>query len=208
MYTQHIQRLLYVTLFALLLSHCEQLGNAVISKQITPDVIQGAQTRDAWYQYLPDRAPGFCLRTTRTLIWKDPVLHLGYWRGVDPKRPRRTYMEARDDTLIIYPGYIWDGMTIGTTTAADLPSTLLHDALYHALAAGAYFPRIFADLAFLRQRRFAGLPGTRLQYRAIRLFGWPSSLPHGAPTLRIIPISPASPTAYPLSHRAVDLRHL
>lgn len=191
--------LLPLLLLTLLLSQCEQIGTAILGKTITPDVIRGAETRPTWYQYLPEKAPGFCLRTTRTLIWRDPLLQLGYWRGVDPDHPSRVYMEARGSTLIIYPGYTWDGMTIGTTTSADLPSTLLHDALYHALAAGASFPRLLADRAFLRQRRLAGLPGTRLQYRVIRLFGWPSSRPHGTPTLRLIPTTPTTPTAYPLS---------
>lgn len=166
---------------------------------MTPDVIYGASLQPTWYEYLPEKAPGFCLRTTRSILWRDPLLRLGYWRGVDPDDASRIYMEARGSTLIIYPGYTWDGMTIGTTTSADLTSTLLHDALYHALAAGARFPRLQADRAFLRQRRQAKRPHTRIEYSAIRLFGWPSSRPHGTPTLRIIPTSPSTPTAYPLS---------
>lgn len=198
--------LLFLTLTALILCQCEQIGTAILGKTITNDVIHAARESHNWYEYLPEKSPGFCLRTTRTLIWRDPLLRLGYWRGVDPDTPTRVYMEARGNVFIIYPGYTWDGMTIGTTTCADLTSTLLHDALYHALAAGAHFPRLQADRAFLRQRRQIGLPRTRFEYSAIRLFGWPSSRPHGTPTLRVIPSAPGDPTSYPLSSNPQPLR--
>lgn len=164
-------RSLLPVLLLLSVSGCLQVAYTVGGKQMAPEVQKQGQTGQGWYAYLPQRAPGFCLITRRAVIWKDPQMHLGCWRGRHPQAPHRVLMEARDSTLVLHRRYIWDGMTWGTTEMQDLQPTLLHDALYHALQGGAPFPRREADAAYARARRAAGAPCAFGEYPAIRLFG-------------------------------------
>lgn len=141
-------------------------------KDISPAVAEQAQQADSWYDYLPRKAPGFCLRTRHTLVWNDPALPLGHWQGLHPKAPHRVIMEARGNAFILHRAYVWDGNTFGATHPADLLPSLRHDALYHALKEGAPLNRRLIDLAYLKDERHYGSPGfPGLRYRIIRLFG-------------------------------------
>ncbi len=182
---------------------------SLVEKAISPDVIAGAQEAGSWYSYLPAHSPGFCLRTERALIWREPGMKLGYWRGLHPRPPHRVLMEARGDTFILHRHYVWDGMTVGETLPRDLCATLRHDALYHALKEGADFPRAEADRAFLRDMRRAGVAGAGVDYRLIRCFGGFYLKRGDEPTLlvqRTSPETPAAPLepATPRERRAIN----
>lgn len=145
--------------------------SAVNQKSFAPDVVQAARMEGNWYGYMPQYAPYFCLVTREKLVWHDPKMHLGYWRGLHPEPPHRVLMEAADDTFVLHRHYVWDGMTWGKTEMRDLHPSLLHDALYHALQDNAPFPRREADRAFLRARRAAGVRNAYGEYLLIRCFG-------------------------------------
>ncbi len=188
---------------------CSQMVGQVVEKSISPAVIAGAQRPDSWYSYLPARAPYFCLRTERALIWREPGMQLGYWRGLHPQAPHRVLMEARGDTFILHRHYLWDGMTVGETLPRDLCATLRHDALYHALKEGAVFSRAEADRAFLRDMRRAGVEGAGLEYCLIRCFGGFYLGRDAEPTLLVREVSPEEPPAplelpTPRERRAVN----
>lgn len=192
-----LPQLVLVTASALTVCGCEQLGVLVLGKEIDAGVIRDAAGKESWYEFLPEQYPGFCLRTTCVMICSSPQMNLGYWSGYDSDNPDEIMMEARGNTLVIYPGYVWDGKTIGTTTPEDLKSTLVHDALYHALASGADFARAEADEAYRRCRRQQGLPHANFEYRIIRLFGWWSSRPHGKRSMVVRIVTPESPWSGP-----------
>lgn len=165
------------------------------AKSIHSEVVRQGREPGSWYTYLPDRAPGFCLRTRHAFIWEDPFLELGYWRGVHPRVPHRVLMEARGHTLILHRRYVWDGRTVGCTRARDLLPTLRHDALYHALKEGAPLSRRAVDRAFLRDERAAGVKGAWFHYACIRLFGGWFNLREREPTLLVRPTHPMMPAA-------------
>lgn len=165
----------------------------VLGKEIDERVIRDAARKGSWYEFLPEQYPGFCLRTTCIMICSSPQMNIGYWSSYDSDEPHKIMMEARGHILVIYPGYVWDGKTIGTTTPADLQSTLIHDALYHALASGADFPRSEADKVYRRCRNQQNLPHADFEYRIIRLFGWWSSRPHGKRSMVVKMLTPESP---------------
>ena len=100
---------------ALALGSCEQVGVMFVGKEIAPDVISRAGEQDSWYAFLPEQYPGFCLRTTCTVIQTLPGRNIGYWSGFDSDSPGNIIMEARGNCLVIYPDYVWDGKSIGTT---------------------------------------------------------------------------------------------
>ncbi len=182
-----------MAVFALLsLVGCRQVAGALVEKSISPAVIAEAQKPTSWYSYLPGRAPGFCLQTERALIWREPGMALGYWRGLHPSSPHRVLMEARGDTFILHRHYVWDGMTVGETQLRDLLPSLRHDALYHALKEGARFSRAEADRAFLRDLRRAGVGDAGLQYGLIRCFGGLYLSQDAEPTLLLRSTSPAT----------------
>ncbi len=167
---------------------------------MSPAVVAEAQRSDSWYSYLPEHAPGFCLRTERALVWREPGMRLGFWRGVHPSPPHRVVMEARGDTFILHRHYVWDGMSVGETLPCDLLPSLRHDALYHALKEGAEFPRAEADRAFLRDMRRAGVSGAGWDYALIRCFGGFYLKRQGQPTLllqRSSPLHEAAPLELP-----------
>lgn len=188
-------RFLLPLLLPLLGSGCLQVAYTLGGKEIAPEVRAAAKETGAWYAYLSARDPGFCLITRYAVVWHDPQLHLGYWRGHHPQAPHRVLMEARDTEFILHRRYVWDGMTWGRTETADLLPTLLHDALYHALQAGAPFPRREADRAYLRARRAAGGRRTWGEYAAIRLMGGLFNRFGAADSLFIEPIAPETPRA-------------
>ncbi len=158
--------------FALILLLSLLAGCTTGIKSIAPAVAEQAQAPGSWYDYIPQKAPGFCLRTRHSIIWKDPLMPLGHWQGLHPRFPHRVIMEAHGDTLILHRHYVWDGNSLGATRPADLLPSLRHDALYHALKEGAPLNRKLIDRAYLRDTlryRSARFPGTR--YRLLRLFG-------------------------------------
>lgn len=156
---------------ALLESSCMQVLSAANRKTLAPEVAEAGLRSGNWYVYLPERAPGYCLMTAQTLVWHDPDMHIGHWRGLHPDPPHRVLMEAHGDTFTLYHHYVWDGMTWGHTEPRHLKPTLLHDALYHALQGGAPFERKEADLAFLRACRGQKLGDAFGEYLAVRWFG-------------------------------------
>ncbi len=186
-------------LLALLLTcclvSCRQVAEVVVPKSISAEVVAGAQQPTSWYSYMPERAPGFCLCTQRAIIWHEPGMQLGYWRGLHPAPPFRVLMEARGDTFILHRHYVWDGMTVGVTLPRDLLPTLRHDALYHALKEGARFPRVEADRAFLRDMRRAGVSGAWVDYCLIRCFGSLYLVPAPMRTMLVLQTSPDVPPA-------------
>lgn len=189
-----VLRALLPLLCGLPLAGCLQVAYTVGGKQIAAEVQKGGKPA-SWYAYLPDRAPGFCLITRRAVRWHDPQMRLGCWRARHTRPPYRVLMEARNDTLIIHRRYIWDGRTWGCTRPADLLPTLLHDALYQALQAGAPFPRQEADAAYRRAcRRVAARHGSG-EYAAIRLFGGLFNRFGNAEGLAIEPLPPEAPLA-------------
>ncbi len=186
--------LLPVGICVLLMSGCKQVAEFVLPKHINPEVVAQAGKADNWYSYLAERAPGFCLQTNTALIWQDPELYLGYWKGVHPEPPHRVLMEARGHVFILHRHYVWDGCSVGDTRLRDLLPTLRHDALYHALKEGADFSRRDADLAFLRDQRSIGSGSPWFNYACVRLFGGLYNHPGPEKTMLIIPESPkASP---------------
>lgn len=158
---------------ALPLTGCASLVDALGMKSIAPAVVEQAQQEESWYTYLPHRAPGFCLRTRHAIIWKDPHLSLGFWRGLHTREPHRVLMEARGDTLILHRRYVWDGNSFGCTGTKDLLPSLRHDVLYHALKEGAQISRRQIDRAYWRDSRKQGasLAKALPRYLAIRLLG-------------------------------------
>jgi len=85
------------------------------------------------------------------------------------------------NTLTIYKGYAFDGMTNFPDDAANLPCALLHDFLYQA----AIIPRRDSDLALKSVMQTNGAKSSRLVYLGVRLFGW---LHYGSQTeIRLVP---------------------
>lgn len=166
-----MKKLPLLLFLCMLLPSCRQIVDDVLPKSMAAEVSSGAAEPESWYGYLPEREPGFCLYTRNRVIWRDPRLQLGYWRGLHPYAPHRVLMEAYGDILIVNRNYVWDGCTVGDTKMRDLLPTLRHDALYHALKEGAKFSRRAVDRAFLRDQRAAGNPCAGLHYCCIRLFG-------------------------------------
>ena len=140
-------------------------------KTMDPAIAAEAQKKGCWYEYLPEKAPGFCLRTRVTLTWEDPQVNVGYWQGLSPYPPHHVIMEAKGNTFILHAGYEWDGNSVGHTELAHLMPSLRHDALYHALKEGAPLDRAQIDAAYKRDCEKYGAGVDNLTYGALRLFG-------------------------------------
>ncbi len=158
-------------LCTVLLSGCSGLLDVALHKRISPEVQQAGLKEQSWYTYLPQRSPGFCLRTRHAIVWKDRNMNLGYWRGLHPEPPHRVLVEARGHTLILHRRYVWDGNSVGATEPADLMPSLRHDVLYHALKEGAPLSRRAIDLAYRADCRRYGTPLNHLHFVGLRLFG-------------------------------------
>lgn len=178
------------------LAGCLQVAYTVGGKQIGADVKEAGHLQGAWYAYLPDRDPGFCLITRRAVVWHDPQMQLGSWRAKLRKPPCRVLMEARNNVLVLHRRYVWDGRSWGCTHTEDLLPTLLHDALYQALQAGAPFPRRQADAAYLRAEKRIKMPVTAYrEYAAVRTLGGLFNYFGNAEDLLIEPLPPGTPLA-------------
>ena len=174
---------------------CRQLVNAVNVKQLSPEVVRMGQDAGGWYAYMPEYAPYFCLRTLYSIAWHDAEMQLGYWRLRHPEPPHRIIMEARDDTLYIHRGFVWDGVSFGNTVPAELVPSLLHDALYYARQADAPVSRQMADDVFLRACERYGCSSRYADYLGVRAFGGFFGKPDGVQASQLESGSPDTPMA-------------
>lgn len=189
-----MRRLLYI-IPLLMLASCRQVVDAVNMKQLSPELVAYGSKADAWYEYMPDYAPYFCLKTRCSVVYHDKEMQLGYWRLLHPDPPYRVVMEGRGDTLLLHRSFVWDGMSFGHTEPSELIPSLLHDALYYARQGGAPFSRREADLAFLRACRRYGCGGKYTAYLSVRVLGGFFGKPAGICPPRVVLSSPATPPA-------------
>lgn len=162
-------------------------------KSLDPAIETNAKQPDSWYEYLPEYAPGLCLKTTKTITWVDPDVYVGYWKGYAISEPDTVVMEARGYTFILYPGYQWDGNSMGNTKPGHLLPSLRHDALYHALKEKAQeLDREAIDKAYQADCQEHNVPLDAFSYNLIRLFGgsFNEAGMHG--TLTVVP-TPKAP---------------
>lgn len=186
----------------LLPTACRQVVDVVNVKQLAPDVVAYGQKEDSWYEYMPQYAPYFCLKTRYSLAWLDPEMQLGYWRLLHPEPPHRVIMEARGDTLLLHRGFVWDGVSFGNTEPRELVPSLLHDALYYARQGNAPIPRREADLVYLRAARRYGCSSKYTDYLGVRAFGGFFGKPEGViPPLLEITTSETPPAALPAGEK-------
>ncbi len=155
----------------LIAASCRQVVDVVNVKQLAPEVVDYGQQADAWYEYMPQYAPYFCLKTRYSLAWRDAQMQLGYWLLRHPEPPHRVIMEARGDKLLLHRGFVWDGVSFGNTVPRELVPSLLHDALYYARQGNAPISRREADLAYLRAARQYGCGSKYTDYLGVRAFG-------------------------------------
>lgn len=92
------------------------------------------------------------------------------------------YFQYFDGWLTVWPGYAWDGASGPAVDTADfIRASLVHDALYQAIAEGLLAPswRKAADQALVRLAAEDGMPWLRRQwvYAAVRWFGGSHSVP-------------------------------
>ena len=184
--------LLIMLLTFLALPGCRQVVDAVNMKQLAPEIVAAGQAPDGWYEYMPEYAPYFCLKTRRTITFDDPRMHLGYWRALHPEPPHRVLMEARGSRLILHRSFVWDGMSFGKTVPHELIPSLLHDALYYARQGGAPVSRREVDRAFLRACRQYQTPGPYTSYLGVRVFGGFFGIPPGGVPPLVEVLSPDS----------------
>ena len=166
-----MMRLTIAIIPLLLLASCRQVVDVVNVKQLAPEVVSVGGQSDSWYEYLPEMAPYFCLKTRYSLSWHDPEMQLGYWLLRHPEAPHRVIMEARGDVLLLHRGFVWDGVSFGKTLSRELVPSLLHDALYYARQGGAPVSRREADLVFWRAEGQYGCASRYSSYLGVRLFG-------------------------------------
>lgn len=158
---------------------CRQVVDVVNVKQLAPEVVSYGKQAGAWYEYMPQYAPYFCLKTRCSLEWHDPEMQLGYWLLRHPESPHRVIMEARGDTLLLHRGFVWDGVSFGNTLPRELVPSLLHDALYYARQGDAPISRREADLVYLRAARKYGCGSKYTDYLGVRTFGGFFGKPEG-----------------------------
>ena len=175
----------------LILPGCRQVVDAVNMKQLAPEVVAAGQTADGWYEYMPEYAPYFCLKTRQTMLFEDPEMQLGHWRVLHPLPPHRVLMEARGTRLLLHRSFVWDGMSFGNTVPQELLPSLLHDALYYARQGGAPVSRREVDRAFLRACRQHKTPGAYTSYLCVRAFGGFFGVPPGGIPPRVEVLEPA-----------------
>ena len=186
----------------LLPTACRQVVNVVNVKQLAPEVVAYGQKEDSWYEYMPQYAPHFCLKTRYSLAWHDPEIQLGYWRLLHPEPPHRVIMEARGDTLLLHRGFVWDGVSFGNTEPRELVPSLLHDALYYARQGNAPIPRREADLVYLRAARQYDCGSKYTDYLGVRAFGGFFGKPEGViPPLLEITTPETPPAALPAGEK-------
>lgn len=190
-----MKRILLPIVPLLLLASCRQVIDVVNMKQLAPEIVQYAGKDSAWYDYMPEYAPYFCLKTRYAIIYHDREMKLGYWRALHPQPPHRVMLEARGDLLIIHRSFVWDGMSFGKTEPRELLPSLIHDALYYARQGGAPAPRREVDQAFLRACRAHGCTGKYTAYLGVRTFGGLFGRAPGAQPPRIELTSPTIPPA-------------
>lgn len=189
----------------LLPTACRQVVDVVNVKQLAPDVVACGQKEDSWYEYMPQYAPYFCLKTRYSLAWLDPEMQLGYWRLLHPEPPHRVIMEARGDTLLLHRGFVWDGVSFGKTELRELVPSLLHDALYYARQGNAPIPRREADLVYLRAARRYGCSSKYTNYLGVRAFGGFFGKPEGVvPPLLEITTPETPPAALPAGEKVFN----
>ncbi len=180
---------------SILPASCSQMAPEVVSGALSsplpekkeapapPHTPQPGETK--WYHFLPEEAPGACLKTAMDLHWEfAPSIDLGEWKAYRPS-DRKLIMEAKGSEFILYRGYVWDGATIGITTVALLAPTVVHDALYHALMHNAPITRAIADSIFrelMTQHRF---PAAARYYYGARCAGAIFNKPDTPPSLTI-----------------------
>ena len=187
----------------LLLASCRQMVDAVNIKQIAPEVASVGLQQESWYEYLPQSAPGFCLKTRYSLSWHAPEMQLGYWLLRHPEPPNRVIMEARGDTLLLHRGFVWDGVSFGKTLSRELVPSLLHDALYYARQGGAPVSRREADLLYWRVAGQYGCASRYSDYLGVRTFGGFFGLPPGG-TPPLLELKKAEDAPAPLPAGEVD----
>jgi hypothetical protein len=176
--------ILFSFLWLFILASCRQMIDAVNMKQLSPAVVTAGMRSDSWYEYMPEFAPYFCLKTRCHLIYTDEEAQLGYWRALHPLPPHRVLMEARGHSLILHRSFVWDGMSFGKTVPEELLPSLLHDALYYARQGNAPFSRREADTAFLRACKVRKCKGAYTAYLSVRaLGGFFGTPPGGQPPL-------------------------
>ena len=177
------------------MASCRVVVDAVNMKQLSPEVVAMGQMGDGWYEYMPEYAPYFCLKTKYSLSWHDAGMQLGYWRLRHPEPPHRVMMEARVNTLYIHRSFVWDGVSFGNTRPSELVPSLLHDALYYAMQGNAPISRKEADDVYLRACRAYGCPGKYAGYLAVRTFGGFFGKPEGVAAPCVELTTPATPMA-------------
>lgn len=196
-------RLLVSMVSLLLLASCRQMVDAVNIKQLAPDVVKLGKHADAWYEYMPEYAPYFCLKTRYSLSWHDPEMQLGYWLIRHPESPHRVIMEARGDTLLLHRGFVWDGVSFGKTLSRELVPSMLHDALYFARQGGAPVSRREADLVYWRAAGKYKCASRYTDYLGVRMFGGFFGLPAGGtPPLLELKSAGAPPAPLPAGESA------
>lgn len=180
-----------------LLASCRQVVGVVNMKQMAPEIAQYGLQQDAWYEYMPQYAPHYCLKTTCSLAWHDPDMQLGHWLLRHPLPPYRVMLEARGDTLYIHRGFVWDGVSFGNTAPEELVPSLLHDALYYAQQGGAPIPRRVADKVYLRAARKYGCSSPLVDYLVVRALGGFFGKPVDATPPQVELRTPEAPVAPP-----------
>ena len=68
-----MRRFLFM-LVVLSLASCRQMIDAVNMKQYAPEIVEYGSRRGGWYEYMPDYAPYFCLKTSKHIIVHDPEM--------------------------------------------------------------------------------------------------------------------------------------
>ena len=169
---------------AFLAPSCRQMVEVVNVKQLAPQVVECGKQPGNWYEYMPEYAPYFCLKTRYAIVYHDAEMQLGYWRALHPEPPHRVLLEGRGNSLIIHRSFVWDGMSFGKTVPEELLPSLLHDALYYARQGNAPFSRREADTAFLRASKVRKCKGAYTAYISVRaLGGFFGTPPGGQPPL-------------------------
>lgn len=130
-------------------------------------------TVNDWYKKvkLPDGS--ILYETTKEVCWTSPRsnANFGYWTASYPWNKKRV-IKATGNAVTIYPGYAWDGMTVGSTTVKELKPSLIHDALLHAYSQKAPIKRKQADLAFYDLLGEKKMDSRLVYYPLVRSFGW------------------------------------